>query len=194
MPIRALFLFLLLSQALTCADDWPQWLGPQRDGIWRETGIIKAFPESGLNVKWRVPVAAGYSGPSVAAGRVYLTDRQQGKGGSANPFQRGVIPGNERVLCLDEKTGEVVWQYEYDCPYNLSYPAGPRASPLVHGGKVYTLGAEGNLLCLSTAAGKVIWSRELKKDYGVDTPMWGFSAHPLIDGEKLICLVGGSNS
>jgi outer membrane protein assembly factor BamB len=194
MATRYLFLTLLLSTAAARADDWPQWLGPQRDGIWRETGIIQAFPEAGLNVKWRVPVAAGYSGPSVAGGRVYLTDRQQGKAGSANPFQRGVIPGNERVLCFEEKTGKVLWQYDYDCPYNLSYPAGPRATPLVHEGKVYTLGAEGHLLCLNTVDGKVIWSRELKKDYAVETPVWGFAAHPLIDGEKLICLVGGSNS
>jgi outer membrane protein assembly factor BamB len=194
MAARFLLLVLLLSTEVIRADDWPQWLGPQRDGVWRETGIIQKFPEAGLNVKWRVPVAAGYSGPSVATGRVYLTDRQQRKAGPADPFQRGVIPGNERVLCLDEKTGDVLWQHEYECPYNLSYPAGPRASPLVDNGKVYTLGAEGNLLCLNSADGKVIWSRELKKDYGVETPVWGFSAHPLIDGEKLICLVGGTNS
>jgi outer membrane protein assembly factor BamB len=187
-------LLFALATSLTQADDWPQWLGPQRDGVWRETGIIKKFPESGLNVKWRVPVAAGYSGPAVVAGRVYLTDRQQRAKSPGDPFARGVIPGNERVLCLDAKDGKVLWQHEYDRPYNLSYPAGPRATPLVHEGKVYTLGAEGNLFCFNTADGKIIWSREFKKDFGIETPLWGFSAHPLIDGDKLICLVGGSNS
>lgn len=184
---------ILCFATIARADDWPQWLGPKRDAVWRESGIIKRFPESGLNVKWRVPVAAGYSGPAVAAGRVYLTDRQAKKG-SGDPFQRGVIPGNERVLCLDANDGKVIWQHEYDRPYNLSYPAGPRATPLAHDGKVYTLGAEGNLFCFNTADGKIIWSRELKKDYAVETPLWGFSAHPLIDGGKLICLVGGSDS
>jgi outer membrane protein assembly factor BamB len=187
-------LWLVLVGAAPCyADDWPQWLGPQRDGVWRETGIIEKFPESGLKVKWRVPVHAGYSGPAVSGGRVYLTDRQAGKSGG-DPFQRGVIPGNERVLCFNEANGELIWKHEYDCPYNLSYPAGPRATPVIHDGKVYTLGAEGNLFCFDAADGKVLWSREFKKDFAIDTPLWGFSAHPLIDGDKLICLVGGSNS
>jgi outer membrane protein assembly factor BamB len=187
-------LFLLIATQPVTADDWPQWLGPKRDGVWRETGIIAKFPESGPKVKWRVPVAAGYSGPAVAGGHVYLTDRQQGKSGGSDPFQRGVIPGNERVLCLDENDGSVVWKHEYDCPYNVSYPAGPRATPVVDSGKVYALGTEGNLFCFNAADGKVVWSRELKKDYSVETPVWGFSAHPLIDGEKLICLVGGNGS
>lgn len=194
MQIRCSVLIALFAIVIARGDDWPQWLGPQRDGVWRESGILKKFPESGLHVKWRVPVAAGYSGPAVAGGRVYLTDRQQAKKGSSDPFQRGVIPGNERVLCLDAANGKVIWQHEYDRPYNLSYPAGPRATPLVHDGKVYALGAEGNLFCFNAADGKILWSRELKKDYNVETPLWGFSGHPLIDGDKLVCLVGGSNS
>ena len=193
MFIRLLWL-ALLGAAPCYADDWPQWLGPQRDGVWRETGIIEKFPDSGPKVKWRVPVNAGYSGPAVSGGRVYLTDRKAGTASGRDPFQRGVIPGNERVLCLNEADGKVVWQHEYDCPYNVSYPSGPRATPLVHDGKVYTLGTEGNLFCFNAADGKVLWSREFKKDFGIDTPLWGFSAHPLIDGDKLICLVGGSNS
>jgi outer membrane protein assembly factor BamB len=186
-----LFVFLTMS---VFADDWPQWLGPKRDAVWRETHIISQFPKSGPAVKWRVPVAAGYSGPSVTGGRVFLTDRQQGKGGASENFQRGMIPGNERVLCLDASDGRVIWKHEYDCPYNVSYPAGPRANPVVHEGRVYILGTEGNLFCFDAADGKILWSRELKKDYSVETPLWGFSAHPLVDGEKLICLVGGTGS
>jgi outer membrane protein assembly factor BamB len=194
MLIRLLWL-ALLGAAPCYADDWPQWLGPKRDGVWRENGIIiEKFPESGLKVKWRVPVHAGYSGPAVSGGRVYLTDRKAGTNSGRDPFQRGVIPGNERVLCLNEADGKVVWQHEYDCPYNVSYPSGPRATPLIHDGKVYTLGTEGNLFCFNAVDGKVVWSREFKKDFAIDTPLWGFSAHPLIDGDKLICLVGGSNS
>lgn len=189
----------LILAALSCcahADDWPQWLGPQRDAHWRETGIVKSFPAGGPPVRWRTPIGAGYTGPAVAGGRVFVTDRVLAKDAKnpANPFNRGVIPGNERVLCLDETTGKILWQHEYDCPYDVSYPAGPRATPVVSGGKVWTLGTEGHLFCLDAKDGKVIWSREFKKDFNAKTPLWGFSANPLLDGNKLICLVGGEGS
>jgi outer membrane protein assembly factor BamB len=112
----------------------------------------------------------------------------------ANPFDRGRIPGRERVLCLDEKNGRVLWTHGYDCAYTISYAAGPRATPLVHQGKVYTLGAEGHLQCLDATTGKPIWAREFTKDFECKTPVWGFAGHPLLDGQKLICLVGGEGS
>ncbi len=193
----ALFLlgFVALAASLR-ADDWPQWLGPQRDGLWRETGIMKSFPAGGPPVRWRTPIGPGYTGPAVAGGRVFVTDRvlTQGAKNPANPFNRGVIQGNERVLCLDEATGKILWQHDYDCPYDVSYPAGPRATPVVSGGKVWTLGTEGNLFCFDAKDGKVLWSREFKKDFNAKTPLWGFSANPLLDGNKLICLVGGEGS
>ena len=178
------------------ADDWPQWLGPERDGVWRETGILRKFSTNGPTVVWRTPIAAGYSGPAVAHGRVYVMDRllAQGTRNPSDPFKSGIIPGSERVLCLDEATGKILWQHEYNCDYTVSYPAGPRTTPVIEGDRVYTLGAEGNLLCLNTKNGDVIWSKDFKKDYNVSTPMWGFSANPLLDGNRLICLVGGSNS
>lgn len=178
------------------ADDWPQWLGPQRDGVWRETGLLEEFPAGGPVVRWRTSIGAGYAGPAVAKGRVYITDRQLSEGArnSGNPFDRGVIPGKERVLCLDEASGKALWQHEYDCPYSVSYPAGPRATPVVQGGRVYTLGAEGNLVCLDAVSGKVVWSRQFKKEYGIPAPVWGFAGHPLIEGNKLICLAGGEGS
>ena len=120
-------------------------------------------------------------------------DRRAG-GKPANPFDRGRIPGTERVLCLNESDGKTLWAHEYDCPYTVSYAAGPRVTPLVSAGKVYTLGTEGNLLCLDALTGAEIWSRDFKKDFGVPTPMWGFAAQPLLDGSKLICLVGGEGS
>ncbi|MBI3850217.1 MAG: PQQ-like beta-propeller repeat protein [Verrucomicrobia bacterium] len=178
------------------ADDWPQWLGPQRDAVWRETGIMEKLPADGPPVRWRTPIGAGYAGPAVANGKVYLTDRQLAEGASnpANPFDRGTIPGTERTLCLNEADGKILWQHKYDCPYTVSYPAGPRATPVIGGGKVYTLGTEGHLFCLDAISGKPLWSHDFKKDYGIPTPMWGFSAHPLLDGNKLICLAGGDGS
>jgi outer membrane protein assembly factor BamB len=173
------------------ADDWPQWLGPRRDGIWRETNIVQQLPTNGLRYRWRVPVGAGYSGPAVARGRVYLTDRRTNAG---KPAGRGSIPGSERVLCFNEADGKLLWQHEYDSAYNVSYPAGPRATPVAHDGKVYTLGTEGDLHCLDAATGKVLWSRQFKKEFGLDTPVWGFAGHPLVDGSKLICLAGGEGS
>jgi outer membrane protein assembly factor BamB len=186
---------LLCSNPLL-ADDWPQWLGPNRDSIWRESGIVQQFPSAGPPVLWRTQIGAGYSGPSVANQKVYLTDRllAQGANNPSDPFQRGVIHGSERVLCLDETSGKVLWKHEYECPYTMSYPAGPRAAPLVSDGKVYTLGAEGNLFCLDATNGKVAWARDFKKDFEVKTPVWGFAGHPLLDGNRLICLVGGEGT
>ena len=189
-------LLLALATATLRADDWPQWLGPQRDGVWRETGLVESFPADGPPVRWRVPIGGGYSGPAVADGRVYLMDRQLAKDASnpRNAFERGRIPGTERVVCLDAADGHQLWAHEYDCPYTVSYAAGPRATPVVSGGKVYALGAEGNLCCLDAATGREIWARDFKKDFGIATPMWGFAGHPLLDGQKLICLAGGEGS
>jgi outer membrane protein assembly factor BamB len=180
----------------TRADDWPQWLGPQRDGIWRETGILDTFPAGGPPVRWRVAIGAGYSGPAVADGRVYVFDRllDHGTSNPKDPFPRGTIPGSERVLCLNEADGKILWQFQYPCAYDISYPAGPRTTPTVKDGKVYTLGAVGNLNCLEAATGKVLWSHQFKKDYGVESPLWGFAGHPLIDGQKLICLARGEGT
>ncbi len=188
--------FFLVALAALPADDWPQWLGPQRDAVWRETGIVEKFPADGLKFRWRVPIGGGFAGPAVANGRVYVTDRQLAPGASqpTNPFARGEIPGRERVLCLNEADGKIIWQQEYDCPYTVSYSSGPRATPTVQAGRVYTLGTEGNLLCLDAEKGAVIWSRDFKKDFNLQTPLWGFVGHPLIDGKKLICLVGGEGS
>ena len=178
------------------ADDWPQWLGPQRDGVWRETGILQAFPTNGLKILWRVPIGGGYTGPAVAKGRVYVMDRQLEAGASnpADAFARGEIRGGERVLCLNATDGKVLWQHAYPCPYTVSYPAGLRVTPTVHQGKVYSLGSEGNLICLDAEKGTVLWSRDFKTDFNVKTPLWGFAGHPLVDGNKLICLAAGDGS
>ena len=191
-----MFSACLLSGYALRADDWPQWLGPNHDAVWRETGIIEKFPAGGPPVRWRANIGAGYAGPTVADGRVYIADRQLAPGVSnpADPFQRGKIQGIERVVCLNEADGKPLWKYEYDCPYTISYPAGPRVAPQVSGDKVYSLGAEGNLFCLGAKHGKVLWSHDFRKELGAQTPLWGFSGHPLVDGNKLICLAAGEGS
>jgi outer membrane protein assembly factor BamB len=192
------FVFAALVVAgsqLARADDWPQWLGESRDGVWHETGILKAFPPGGTKVLWRAGVAGGYSGPAVAEGRVFVTDYVLSRGEITNdPVARTALRGKERVLCFDAASGKPLWTHEYDCPYNVSYPAGPRTTPAISEGKVYTLGAEGHLLCLAAADGKVLWSKDLKQEYKVETPLWGFCGHPLVEGDTLFCLVGGPGS
>ncbi len=186
---------LLGFSAVVHGDDWPQWLGPQRDSVWREQGIVEEFPENGLPVKWRVPVELGYSGPAVADGRVYVMDYAKTAGDIQNsPGSRNELQGEERILCFSAKTGEELWKHAYDRPYKLSYAAGPRCTPTVHSGKVYALGAEGDLTCLDAEKGDVLWHKDLTKEYDTSTPIWGFSASPLVDGDLLYCVVGGEGS
>src|SRR6187549_500815 len=101
-----------------CGDDWPQWRGPQRDGVWRESGVVEAIPAAGLPVRWRARVLNGWSGPAVAAGRVIITDHNY----KSDPEVEG-------VSCFDERTGSLLWRKEYPCPYgNMEYGNGPRAT------------------------------------------------------------------
>ncbi len=181
---------------VACGDDWNQWLGPNRDGRWRESGIMTSFPAGGPKTLWRAPVANGYSGPAVADGRVFVMDFLRSTGDETpNPGKKSELTGKERIHCLDIKDGHPIWNYEYDCKYLLSYPNGPRATPAVDGDRVYTLGAEGNLCCLATNDGKVLWSKDLKQEYNLESaPYWGFAAHPLVHGDLLYCLVGGEGS
>ncbi|MDA7510780.1 PQQ-like beta-propeller repeat protein [bacterium] len=183
-----------LSHSVLFADDWPQWFGPNRDGIWRETGIIDRFPNSGPKVVWRTPIGAGYSGAAVAKGKVYITDRQPDSDRNREGQKASRNPGTDRVLCLDEKTGEIMWKHAYRSDYTVSYPSGPRATPAVDGNKVYSLGTEGNLLCLSTEEGDIVWKKSLKNDYNPKTQVWGHAASPLVDGDQVIVIPGGSNT
>src|SRR5258706_12282819 len=154
---RGLHLASLLGLALLAsparADDWPQWMGKGRDGVWRETGVVDKLPPGGPPIRWRVPVGAGYSSPSIAAGKVFVIDRQVREGAPKppNPFARLSIPGVERVLCLDEATGKTLWAQPYACDYTMSYNAGPRAAPLIERDHVYTLGGRGDLQCRDVA-------------------------------------------
>jgi len=192
-----LALSVLTAPVVARGDDWPQWMGPKRDNVWRETGIVEKFPQGGPKVLWRTPVAGGYAGPAVSNGKVYVTDRVLAKGAvnPADPFDtKAKVNSSERVLCLDAKTGKEVWKKEYECPYQISYPAGPRCTPVVHEGKVYTLGAMGHFMCFEADTGKLIWEKNFVKDYKAKPALWGWAAHPLIDGKKIVTLVGGEGS
>lgn len=182
--------FIISGTLIASADDWPQWMGPGRDNVWRETGIVDKFPEGGPKVLWKKPVAGGYAGPAIAGGKVYVTDYVTEANVKIDNFSRNSSSGTERVLCLDEATGELLWKHEYPVTYTISYPAGPRCTPNIDGDRVYTLGAEGHLFCFQTADGKILWSKDLKKEYQCKAALWGYASHPLIDGDKLICVVG----
>lgn len=177
--VRSLQLLVVCAACTLQADDWPQWRGPQRDGVWRESGIIERIPASGLKVRWRARVSNGYSGPAVANGRVYLTDRIPN-------------PDRERVQCFNEADGTKLWEHAYRCEYaDMEYGNGPRATPTVHDGKVYTFGTKGHLVCLDAVKGKVIWQKDLASEYQADIPRYGASAAPIIDDDLLIAYVGG---
>ena len=188
-------LHLFLFESVAPGDDWPEWMGPQRASEWREDGILETFPEEGLRIKWRKPVGLGYSGPAVVDGKVFLMDYVPRSGTvTNNPGGRARLEGEERVLCYDATDGKLLWKYAYDRPYILSYPSGPRCTTTIENGRVYALGAEGTLSCLSTETGKLFWQRELTDDYGTTSPIWGYAAHPLIDGNLLYTLAGGDGS
>jgi hypothetical protein len=110
---------LAVSLSPARGDDWPQWLGPQRDGVWRETGLLDKFPKDGPKVLWRVPIDGGYAGPAVAEGRVYVTDYVTDGDRKPDPAKRNKLTGKERVLCLNVADGKLIWKHEYDCPYEI---------------------------------------------------------------------------
>ncbi len=169
-------------------------MGVNRDNRWNETGILENFPVGGPNVLWRTPIAGGYSGPAVAKGHVYITDYATKDDVKVDNFNREEFSGMERLWCLDEKTGKEIWKKEYPVKYSISYPAGPRCTPIVDGDRVYTLGAEGDLYCFDANSGDIKWSKQLKVDYSTKAALWGYAAHPLIDGNNLITLAGGEGS
>ena len=191
-----LFATVCLSTMLSDAHaaDWPQWMGPARDGTYTEAGVIDRIPDEGLPIKWRKPINGGYSGPAVADGRVYVMDFIVTKGKVVNtPEGKPEIEGIERVLCLDEKNGEQIWKYEYPCSYRISYPGGPRCTPTVVGDLVVTLGAHGDLCVLNASDGKLKWRTSFEKDHKAPVPLWGFAGHPLVDNGVVYALIGGTD-
>ena len=180
-------LLAFVTVSVVHADDWQQWRGMDRLGIWHEEGIIEVFPDDGLNVTWRAPIRSGYSGPAVANGRVFVLDWLE------DPASR-TLDGTERAVALDEETGEILWTHEWQTTYRMlmvSYALGPRATPTVDGERVYVVGATGRLFCLNVETGDVVWSKDYIADYDTSVPTWGIASAPLVDGDKLITVVGG---
>lgn len=182
----ASFASILGLATLALGDDWPQWRGPRRDAVWREQGIVEQLPEGQLPRVWTAEVASGYSGPTVADGRVFVTDRVSAELQTGDGDQ-------ERVLCFDVETGKPLWTYAYDAPYTIQYRAGPRASVTVDGDRAYSVGAMGHFHCLSAADGELIWKRDLNADYDIAMPIWGIAAAPLVHQNLVIQQVGGKN-
>jgi outer membrane protein assembly factor BamB len=180
--VLAITTVVVLTSSLN-ADDWPQWGGPQRDLVWRESGIVESLPAADpatgmLPRVWTAKIGSGYTGPAVAEGRVFVADR--------------IADENlERVLCFDAETGEELWKHAYETRYSISYPLGPRATPAVDGDRVYALGAVGHLFCIHAATGDVIWQKHLPTDFGTKLPTWGMAGAPLVDGDQVIILAGG---
>ena len=183
MRTKALALVIITGSLLsvqTSATDWPQWRGPNRDGIWREKGIVQKFDSPQLPIRWRVKIANGYSGPTVANGRVYVTDRLTA------PTQI------ERVHSFDAMTGESIWSHSYECKYErFAHRDGPRAAVTVNNNRAYSLGAMGHLFCFDAAKGDVLWSKDLYTEYKIKMPMWGIAASPLVEDGLVIVQIGG---
>lgn len=168
---------------MVAAEDWPQFRGPNRDGVWAETGVLGTFPKDGLTIRWRAPVGPGWSSPVVSQGRVLLTDSDLSK-----------PKAKERVLCFDETSGMGLWTYSYEVNYPdwafmPQYETGPSATPVADAGRVYVLGGNGHVVCLNARKGALIWEKQLEKQYEVE--VLKCRASPLIDGNLLILLVGG---
>lgn len=183
MKIAPLLSALIVFQSPVSAADWPQWQGPARDGVSRETGLLQEWPKDGPPLAWTAKdLGGGDSTPSVAAGRIY------------GMSHRG---GDEVVWALSEKDGKEIWAVKTAPAHSQSWnqsKEGPGCTPTVDGDLIYVMGLAGNLVCLQKADGKVVWTRNLAKDFGGRSPMWSFRESPLVDGDKVLCTPGGAET
>jgi outer membrane protein assembly factor BamB len=178
-PMRiAVFAACLLFAAPLHADDWPQFLGPQRNGVSKETGLRAAWSKDGPPKLWSKVVGEGFSGPVVAGDRLILFHR---------------IDNEEVVECLHAETGKAIWKQGYATSYEdqLGKGNGPRSTPVIQEGMVVTLGAAGMLTCFELATGKKQWTHDLAKEYRVAPSYFGVGTSPLIDKDRVLVNVGG---
>ena len=154
------------------ADDWPQYLGPNRNSTSAETGLLRTWPEEGPEVLWTVPVGAGYGGPVVKDGRVYLLDRDDEVG--------------DTIRCFDLSSGEELWNFAYDAPGSVMFP-GSRSVPTVDGNFLYSCGHNGDLYCIDINTHRPVWNKNVWTDFGGDElPIWAITQNPLVYGDLVI--------
>jgi outer membrane protein assembly factor BamB len=175
---------LCFLPTVTEAADWPQWRGPQRNGISAETGLLAEWPKEGPRLVWQVKdIGSGYSTPSVVGDRLYLLSNQ------------GL--DNEFVQALEAKDGKQVWAQKIgkvgQPKQQPNYPAA-RSTPTVDGEWLFAFGSDGDLACLERATGKVRWQKNVREDYGGQPGVWAYSESPLVDGEAVVCTPGGGNA
>ncbi|MCA9742182.1 PQQ-binding-like beta-propeller repeat protein [candidate division KSB1 bacterium] len=159
-------------------DDWPQWRGPNRDGISAEKGILKSWDDSGPETIWRVASGDGYAGIAVANGRLFTA-----WGGGRSAY----------LVCYDAATGKQLWKTKLGANSFLDQGNGPRATPLVDGDLVYMIDGFAKLFAVRAQSGDVAWQRDLEREYGSRVPRWGYSSSPMVLGDKLIVTVGGKS-
>ena len=181
--IALMILLILTGTSAIQATDSPQWRGPNRDGVWTETGILQIFPAEGLKLRWRAAVGPGWSSPVVAQGRVYLTDMRLEKPRAW-----------ERIQCFKESTGKPLWSRAYELVYPdwafiPEHGGGPAATPIVEAGEIYWFGRSGQVDCLDARNGKVIWETHLDRAYEIG--VLSCRGSPLIEGNLLILFAGG---
>jgi outer membrane protein assembly factor BamB len=175
--IRFLPVLLILSSLTASAAEWPQWRGPNRDGISVETGLLSSWPQNGPPVVWKTEgLGEGYSSLAIAGGKIY-TQGQRGR--------------QEFVLAFDVKTGKKLWETATSRDFRNDRGDGPRGTPTIDGDRLYAMTGDGIVVCMETATGKIIWSQDMKQKYGGGIPQWGYSESPLIDGGRLIVMPGG---
>lgn len=173
------FAALCLITTPLAAADWPNWLGPNRNGSSPETGLLTKWPTSGPKVLWQVPGGDGYSSVAVAGGRaITLVQRD----------------GAEQVLALDAAKGTELWHRKIAPAYKNQYGNGPRSTPTIEGDLVYVQSVTGPLVCLKAATGDVVWQHDLLKEFGGKNLTWGLSASPLIDGDLVYALPGSMST
>jgi outer membrane protein assembly factor BamB len=168
------FAFIVLALCALAAD-WPQFLGPNRNGASSETGLLSSWTGAGPKVLWKVEGGDGYSGIAVAGGKAYTQ------------VQRG---GDELLVALDANTGKEVWKHKLSPAYKNQYGNGPRSTPTIEGGKVYVRSINGPLVCLEAGNGKVVWQQDLFKDFNAKNIDYGIAASPLIEGDLVLALPG----
>jgi outer membrane protein assembly factor BamB len=170
--VKLIAAFAILFVACAFAADWPQYLGPNRNGTSIEKGLLQSWPKEGPKVLWSTGVGIGYGGPAVSAGKVYLLDRDDKVG--------------DTLRCLDLTTGEELWNFAYDAPGSYNHP-GSRSTPAVDGNFVYTCGLLGDLYCVNTTTHKPVWNKNMWKDFGGGAlPRWAITQNPLIYGNLVI--------